>query len=508
MMMRPVSSERLTRQPAETNERKHGLGMGVAVFAVVLATALVRLLAARGDLWLDEIWTLDMLARLKSPLEILTRLHHDNNHVLNSIVLWCLRGSNNDFALRLPAVFCGSLAVAAAAWSGALGDAEPAASARARQTPDLPPPARALVAALLVGGSYLLVHYGSEARGYAYALGFGVLAFACAQRGALAPRSRWAFAYGACALLALLGHALAAHLVTGVACWSLARSWRRGLRGIALLSAFALWNTLPLVGTAAFYFGFVRRVAIGGGPRESVLPVLGRAVAYACGLPLGWGPGLLLGAALLVVGAGLFALARRGADIGWAFLVTILVSPVVLRALQPSELNFERYFVLSAAFGLLLVARLLGFVAARGRAGALIAALLALVVVGGSAPRIARLLAEQRGHYRQALGLMLSESSAAQVSVSSDHDFRNGLLLRHFAERLRVQHRVAYVPQGTWTGSGPDWFIEHRLEGQPGPADALQDPLGNRYTLYAEYPSAPLSGFRWYLFRRVERVGE
>ena len=506
--MRPVSSERLTHQPAEPAERKHGPGMGVAVLAVVLAAALVRLLAARGDLWLDEIWTLDMLAQLKSPLEILTRLHHDNNHVLNSIVLWCLRGLNNDFALRLPAVFCGSLAVAAAAWSGALGDADLAASAHARERPDLPPAARALAAALLVGGSYLLVHYGSEARGYAYAVGFGLLAFACAQRGALAPRRRWAFAYGACALLALLGHALAAHLMTGVACWSFARSWRRGLRGIALLRAFALWNTLPLVGTAVFYFGFLRRVEIGGGPRESVLPVLGRAVAYACGLPLGWGTGLLLGAALLVVGAGLFALARRGADIGWAFLVTILVSPMALRAFQPSELNFERYFVLSAAFGLLLVARLLGFVAARGRAGALVATLLALVVVGGSGPRIGRLLAEQRGHYREALGMMLSASPGARVSVSSDHDFRNGLLLRHYAERLGALERVAYLPQASWEGDGPDWFIEHRLEGRPGPADALQDPLGNRYTLYAEYPSAPLSGFRWYLFKRVERVGQ
>jgi hypothetical protein len=211
---------------------------------------------------------------------------------------------------------------------------------------------------------------------------------------------------------------------------------------------------------------------------------------------------------LLVVGAGLFALARRGADIGWAFLVTILVSPMALRAFQPSELNFERYFVLSAAFGLLLVARLLGFVAARGRAGALVATLLALVVVGGSGPRIGRLLAEQRGHYREALGMMLSASPGARVSVSSDHDFRNGLLLRHYAERLGALERVAYLPQASWEGDGPDWFIEHRLEGRPGPADALQDPLGNRYTLFAEYPSAPLSGFRWYLFKRVERVGQ
>lgn len=460
--------------------------------ALVLLAGVLRLLAARGDLWLDEVWSLQMLAELRSPLEVFG-LRHDNNHLLNSLLLWALRGFDSDLLWRLPAVVCGTACVA-------LGAAVAAHGGGAR---DGSPRLRAFCAALLLGLSFLLVHYGSEARGYGLALGFGLLALFAAQRGGLGPRSRWAALYGLACLLALLSHALAVHVLAGVLAWSLLRWWRSGLRGSRLLATGLLWHTLPLAGLAGLYFGFLRGIAVGGGPEEGVLPVLGRTVAYASGLPVALGTGPLVLAGSAAVALGLWWLLAANDD-SWAFYLTsVVLSPLVVLALQPGELHFERYFVLSAALALLLLARPIAALARRGLEGAAVAALLLLIFGAGQAPRLERLLRDGRGQYRTALASLLAWDSSPRVYVSSDHDFRNGLMLRHYAPRVRGGERLAYVPQGSWTGSGPRWFLAHRFEGEPAPEPALSDPAGNRYRLEAAYPSGPLAGWRWGVYQRV-----
>jgi hypothetical protein len=414
--------------------------------AVVLAAGLLRLLAARGDLWLDEAWSLQMLAELRSPLGILG-LRHDNNHLLNSLLLWSLRGFDSDLVWRLPAVVCSTASVGLGA----------AVAARSGGRLDGPPRLRALCAALLLGLSFLLVHYGSEARGYGLALGFGLLALFAAQRGELAPRSRWAALYGPACLLALLSHALAVHVLAGVLAWSLLRWWRAGLRGAALARAGLAWHAVPLAGAAWLYFGFLRGIAVGGGPEEGVLPVLGRLVAYATGLPvaLGTGPLVLAGGGL--VAFGLWWLVAQQDD-AWAFYaVAVVLSPAVALVAQAGQLRFERYFVLSAALASLLLARLLAALAGRSLEGAALAALVLLIFCAAQAPRLERLLRDGRGQYRAALAAILLAA----------------------------------------------WFLVHRFEGQPAPEPALADPAGNRYRLEADYPSGPLSGWRWGLYRRV-----
>ncbi len=483
---------RASAAPAAPAPGPPATGLGWAVLAAVLAAGLLRLLAARGDLWLDEVWSLEMLAELPSAGAVFG-LRHDNNHLLNSLLLWALRGFESDLLLRLPAVLAGTVSVALGA----------ALAAHGGDSRDGSPRARALLAALLLGSSFLLVHYGSEARGYGLVLGFGLLALFAARRGDLAPRSPWAALYGASCLLALLSHALAIHVVTGVLAWSLLRWWRSGLRGAPLLAAAASWHALPLAGAALLYFGFLRGMAVGGGPEEGVLPVLGRTVAYASGLPLALGTGALALAGAAVVALGLWWLVAQGDD-SWAlYLTAVVLSPLAVLLVQPGQLHFERYFVLSAALALLLLARLLGALAARGLEWAALAALLVLVFCSAQAPRLERLLRDGRGQYRAALAGLLAADPAPRVFVSSDHDFRNGLMLRHYARRVAGGERLAYVPAGSWTGVGPPWFLAHRFEGEAAPEPALADPAGDRYRLEAEYPSGPLSGWRWAVYRRV-----
>jgi hypothetical protein len=473
----------------------------VAVAAVVAIAAALRLLAARGDLWFDEIWSLHLLARLRSPFEILT-FRHDNNHPLNSLFLWWLRDFHDDYVLRLPATLLGGIGVALAAWSASLADDDaPPSPAREANAPF-----RALLAAVLVGGSYLLVQYGSEARGYSAALTFALLAFALAQKGRLAPNSRWCWAYGAAVLLALSAHAVAVHVVAGVLVWSCARWWRHGLRGSALLRALAAWHALPLLGTTALYLGFLRHLFVGGGRvPDTLADTLARTVAYTGGLPLSFRPPVLLGLGGLTVVACLWWLWRCGSDQWSCYLVTIAVSPALLLTVHPGDLYFERYFLVSVSFALLLLARALGEWAARGRAQRVAAVLVTLTVVGAGAPRIARLLREQRGHYEAALQFMVDHGRPGPLTIGNDHLFRNGLVLTYYAERLGVLPRLTFVTQATPEQEGPDWLLFHRVDGEAPPEPLRQDPLGNVYQLQREHPSAPLSGFRWFLFRRVGR---
>ena len=55
---------------------------------IVAVAALLRARSAMNDLWMDEIWSVELVRELHSPLEIFTKIHHDNNHYLNSLFIY------------------------------------------------------------------------------------------------------------------------------------------------------------------------------------------------------------------------------------------------------------------------------------------------------------------------------------------------------------------------------------------------------------------------------------
>src|SRR5262249_34317686 len=128
------------------------------VCVIVAAAGVVRLIGARGDLWLDEIWTLLLIAPVRSMGEILLDIGHDNNHHLNSIYLYLIGPHASPLAQRGLAVALGTATVVVAGLAAA-----PRGPAR-------------IFAMLLFAFAYPMVHYGSEARGYAGLVLFLLLA--------------------------------------------------------------------------------------------------------------------------------------------------------------------------------------------------------------------------------------------------------------------------------------------------------------------------------------------
>jgi hypothetical protein len=140
-------------------------GLPVALcFAYLLSWALI-VAAAVGDLWLDEIWSIEIVRAASGPMEIFTRFHHDNNHVLNTLFLWLVGAQNTLFLYRLFAVVSGMVALLLVGYLARdWGFAE------------------ALLGVVLTGTSYPLVLYFSEARGYAPAIMFALISCALLRR--------------------------------------------------------------------------------------------------------------------------------------------------------------------------------------------------------------------------------------------------------------------------------------------------------------------------------------
>src|SRR5580658_9020230 len=176
-------------RPGDVKKKSQRTGLIAAAIALLVVAAVVRIWAAQNDLWLDEIWSIDLAGQVSSPWQLFYTIHSDNNHYLNALwIYFC--GFEGDWpGYRIPSIVAGIGSVAVAGLIG-LG--------RSRMN--------AIVAMLLIGFSYVLVLYSSEARGYSTLIFFSFLCYYFLDCH-LQERRRWMavlFSFSAC--LGLLSH--------------------------------------------------------------------------------------------------------------------------------------------------------------------------------------------------------------------------------------------------------------------------------------------------------------
>ena len=472
--------------------------LSIVLAGLVAVFAAVRLGGLFGDLWLDEIWSLRLVEQLNGLSEIVTRLHVDGNHPLNSAWLYLLLPAKAEWTYRVLAWTTGSAAVGLAGLVGhrqyaLLHPREPVLRARVA----------GWLAALLVGGSYLLIHYSSEARGYAPAAAFSLLAvYALLQAGARRERVWLGTYWGACAL-GLLSHIVAAHVLLAGAVWSGVRCLQERSGWRACARQVARWHLVPLTLLGIYYLVFVRQLTVGGGPELDLVTVLGDVGAFTLGLPAATGTGLALPLLAGMVSYGVWLLVRRGNWALAAFYATVVfVSPATGGLLGGFDLLFPRYFIISAVASLLLASYVLSRLWTRGgawRGGTLLVIALFLV---GNGIHVARLVRDGRGQYRAAMRHIAQVTPSPVITVTSDHDFRNTMVLNHHASALGPGRRLRYVNRHEVTAGGVDWVLLHRLDGEKPPADVSSDRYENRYRLDAVFRHAALSGWDWFVYRR------
>ena len=300
-----------------------------ALVAVVGLAAALRLFRADGELWFDEIVTVEQHVR-RPVAEIVSRYEIANNHVMNSLLAHASVAvlGESPFAVRLPAIVFGIAAV-------------PALYLTARQLWSVE---TALLTAACLAASYPHVFYTQNARGYSAAVFFTLMATAFLARllrGEFGRDRLDGPAYALASGLGLYSLLLFAFVTVGHGVVLLAARGWRVLGWLCAGAALAAALYAPMRSDLALYY--TQRTTETGHPLfstafiEEIVPV---ALALA---PIALGAGLLF-----------FRLGRRE-----PLLAALLAAPLVFNVLLPAA-QFQGVHPRSFIYALPLAYLLLG----------------------------------------------------------------------------------------------------------------------------------------------------
>jgi hypothetical protein len=452
-----------------------------------VGAAALRLTGLWSDLWLDELWSRRVAIAMKSPWDAFT-LHHEINHHLSTVWLY-LSGPDASAAMyRLPSYVCG---VAAVAVAGLIG--------RRRSS------VTGLLAMLLAATSYELVLFSSEARGYSMAVLCTLVSFLVLDDQLKRPRWTSAVGFSVTAAAGLFSHPVFSTVLAAACVWcaiewlrASPRSPRSALERLGPLA-------LPLAALAALYFGDLRYIVSGGGTTTpSLIDAYGQGLAWALGTPDT--AALKLATCILAVVAIVAGLRQeRGAhgSVWLFFFAAIVIFPNLAVMLRGSEIVYPRHFLLAGVLVLMLLSFVLGSWWDRGgrwRAGAAVAVLAFLVTNGLHV----RTLAERgRGQYQEAIRFMAERTAGPLMSIGGDQDFRLNIELEYYLPRVLGSRSARYYTDGTWPPGGPIWLLANADHYEPPllPHNIYTDKAGNEFEWVRTFPTAPLSGLHWFVFK-------
>lgn len=484
---------------AQANDPIQPLHIVIALL-IVAAGAWLRYRAALGDLWLDEIWSLDLALGMNAWHEAFWKVIHDNNHPLNTIFLFLVGDGQQPWTYRLSSIAAGTLGIIIAGWTLARDGA-----------------GRMLTAMLLTAVLYPLVHFGSEARGYALMILFAYVAFGAVDRARHNPyRVRWLFGFavmmGAVSHLAILPIAFMMSVAYGL------REWRAGR---------TLWGAFKVT----FYFA---------APAAGGLAVAGAGIAYGLNhITTGWYGGRAttcpsegcfiaalddiirftsggFGGGLSGLHAGLFTILIIGAVLwlmlvgqGRAYLYAALFIGVALiyLALGQPNVPYGRYFIGVIAFVPLIIADVMGELRTRSKLGRLFMAAIILALILANAWSITQFQRVGRGDYNEAYDLIINNSHEDVITIGSDMTFRFAKVFDHMARQKGFTRSLQYVEPANVSKEKPDWLVTVRVK----PGDMLDAIcLGGKdgakpvvYRLGGVFAYWGLSGSPWGVYRHV-----
>jgi hypothetical protein len=474
-----------------------------AVFAVIfLAAAALRLAPLSAELWLDELWSWEFARTAQSPLDIWTGVHHhhDNNHKLNTLVLYYIPDGAPYAFYRLHSYAAGLLAVV-------LG----AVAALRRGV------AEAVIAALLFAVQGWFVLCSAEARGYALAVALALAAYLSLRR--YLETGSWLQLplFWLSAILGFLAHLTFLHCYLALGVWSVYHFARQRDSAGGEVTQLLRCHAVPGAFFVVLYLTDVRGMQLGGGPVVPPWEVVGSLLARGLGLPfspetawLSW-PIVALG--LVVTAVGLWLLRREGSD-EWVFYgMAIVGAPLLLlgKAVtavllgQTPTFLYERYFFIPLAFFLLLLADVLAVVAQRSVAGRVVVTAALLVSCAGNVYRVVEFVEGGRGQFREVLAYVDRETPASetQIVLAGDHDFRVSKFVAFYSCHAGPRRPFVYKDTATLPHDGVPWLLIHRPDGGEPPDLIVTDVYGNQYQRAAAFQAAKFGGWDWYVYQRA-----
>jgi hypothetical protein len=271
-----------------------------------------------------------------------------------------------------------------------------------------------------------------------------------------------------------------------------------------VLRALALCYALPAALLATLYAVDLRFLVVNGGATPGLAHCVMESMAWTLGRPPGIAVAASGWAAVLCLIGGLGMLARTEPDSLIFFVGTIALMPIALVMASGSDVLYVRYFILPIAFcQLLLSFSLASFWEMRGSAGKLVCALVLSGFVIANGQQIRALFAYGRGDNAGAIRLLQQGAGSGPVTVGGTQDFRIGTVVRFFGQTEAGGRPLRYFDWDRWPEDGVDWLISEKesYEDPRPPAPAFRGRDGSRYELAAVFPTAPLSGLHWFVYR-------
>lgn len=472
----------------------------LAAALIVAAGVWLRYRSALGDLWLDEIWSLNFAATMTAWHEAFWKVAHDNNHPLNTVYLYLIGQGREPWLYRVASIVAGGLSIAAAGWALSREGA-----------------GRMLVAMLCVAVVYPLVHFGSEARGYALMILFGFIAFGTVDRARDNPvHRRWLFGLavmlGAASHLAILPIAFMMSIAYGL------REWRAG-RSLWDAIKITFWFSAPAAGGLAIVgggivYGLEHATAGWYGGRATTCPDEGCFIAawdelvrFASG---GFGEGLigLHGGlfAILIIGAVLW-LMMVGQSRAYLYAALFIGTPAIYLALGQPNVPYGRYFIGLFAFAPLVLADVMSEVRGRSKLLHRMMGVALLVLITANIWSITQFQRIGRGDYSRAYNLIVNNSKSDPITIGSDMTFRLVTVFDHLNTQSATPRTIAYTDPQNVSKERPDWLVTVMVE-----PDKMLDAicLGGTedirpvvYRLGGVFPYWGLSGTHWGVYRQV-----
>jgi hypothetical protein len=456
-----------------------------AMFAAVgLAALALRLAAGQGALWLDEAWSAQLARDARDVAGIFFRINHDNNHHLNTLWLQAVGWGADPRLARALAIASGTAAALVAASIGAR---------------------RGLAAGAVAGGLFavspIMVTYGADARGYAPMLLAFLVAFAAVDRALASPqRPRSTLAITLAGLLGTLAHATMLFGLLALAGWSFLACLRRLPPPRAAAAALRLTGgglfasagviALALVAGAGSPAGF-RMGALEPFTFAGFVHGVGSMVGWTVGLP--YAPAALAGIAALGAAAALAAVPALRPRAAF-YVLALFALPAAVALLRLGNAGFARYYLISSAALLLLVAEAVA--AGLGRPGGprFAAGAGLLFLAAAAAWGDARVIANRHADPGEAIAVMAARAPRGTAVLAGGQRDLAVLAAAAATAGYPLDVRARSCP-------APLFLFAERAENERlAPAVAS---CGALYRPVAARATRALSGLDWMLYQRA-----
>jgi hypothetical protein len=352
-----------------------------------------------------------------------------------------------------------------------------------------------------------MVHYGSEARGYAGFLLFTVISIGLVEREFEEPARRNRVWLGVSNLLGTLFQPIMIGTVAVMIGWVLWQLWRRGATSrqaiattqkVFSVTVRLLLVLLVLAVVAVYRIGGYKILNSQPFTPEFFVHGYGGMLRFLLGVPEAVPEWIVLAAVLAFSALALIALRDRLSARASLYALAIFGLPAALFCARLPNVAIYRYYLLPSVALLLLLTELFALAWRSGGWQRAVALVLCAAFALGNAVELDLFYSYGRGHYQE-VTRTIAQSDSKRVTSSLDGVVNT--MVEFYGERLNLP--VEYVENKAFCGSDAGWYVEtlERPIAQPETISFGGPACPTPFHKVAEYPAWGLSGWSWTLYR-------